>query len=220
MRFRLSLPVALCLLPATSACSFMSGVTLAGSGVSETDERQVDTFSEVESLGSIDLSIRVGEQIAVVVRGDDNLLEHIITDVSGDRLTVSMKNGSYSTNAPLEVDITLPALTELELIGSGDAQIQGLRGGDLTLVVQGSGDVVATGQVEHLQARISGSGDMALRELRAQTVHAKVHGSGDMEVHAEEKLTASVHGSGEIDYWGDPKERDVDSFGAGDVRGH
>ncbi len=61
---------------------------------------------------------------------------------------------------------------------------------------------------------------MELRELKAQTVLAKVHGSGDMEVHAEEKLTASVHGSGEIDYWGDPEERDVNSFGSGDVKGH
>ncbi len=220
MHSRLPLLLVFGLLPASLACSFVSGVTLAGSGVSASDERKVDSFDEIESLGSIDLSIRIGEQAAVVVRGDDNLLEHIVTEVSGNRLTVSMENGSYSTETPLVVDITLPALTELELIGSGDAEIEGLRGGDLTLVVQGSGDVVATGQVDQLEARISGSGDMELRELKAQTVLAKVHGSGDMEVHAEEKLTASVHGSGEIDYWGDPEERDVNSFGSGDVKGH
>ncbi len=156
MHSRLPLLLVFCLLPASLACSFVSGATLAGSGVSASDERKVDSFDEIESLGSIDLSIRIGEQTAVVVRGDDNLLEHIVTEVSGNRLTVSMENGSYSTQIPLVVDITLPALTELELIGSGDAEIEGLRGGDLTLVVQGSGDVVATGQVDQLEARISG----------------------------------------------------------------
>lgn len=211
---------ALILLPSLVSCSFLAQPKYEGSGVSAHAARQSDSFDSVKLVGSIDVVIEVGEARSIVIDGDDNLIEHVITEVRGDQLEVRLENGSYTINTPLVVTVSMPELEAAELVGSGDLRISGLDAGALSLSVVGSGDVSATGKVDRLKAHVTGSGDMQLRELQATSVDAEVTGSGDLSLSVEENLKASVQGSGDIDYWGEPEALDLDTMGSGSITRH
>ena len=208
----------------SSGCSFHyslgGGPTYFGSGVKLVDTRDVRDFDEIDVLGATDVRVRVGEQTRIVVSGDDNLIDHVLTEVDGRTLEVRMENGSYNMKKPLVVTIYTPGLDALTIKGSGDAFLSGLDEDELRLSVMGSGDVEAEGMVEHLIARVKGSGDMSLKELRARHADVSVKGSGDITLYASESLDASVMGSGDISYWGNPVERSVSEMGSGDIEAH
>ena len=220
MSIRLSHALCLLSLLTLGACSLHFGAKHTGSGVLGTATRECRTFDEIEALGSIDIVVRIGDTHSVVVTGDDNLIEYVLTEVKGDRLHIRLDNGSYNLNKPLIVTVTLPALEHAQLTGSGDVSITGLEQDSISLVVVGSGDVTASGRVNDLEAHVTGSGDMELRGLRARSVEATVQGSGDLSLTAEEKLNASVQGSGDIDYWGGPQDLEKVTRGSGSITGH
>jgi hypothetical protein len=212
------------LLLGLSACSYSThlglGPSFEGSGVFAGDVRHPAEFEHVEVLGSIDLVVRVGQATQLEVTGDDNLLSRVRTEVHEGRLRVQLESGSYELNRPLTVSVSTPRLRSVVIQGSGDAKISGLTSGSLSLSVLGSGDVTAAGRLDRLEATVQGSGDMELRDLHARFVEASVQGSGDLTLYAEEGLVASVQGSGDIDYWGSPREREIESFGSGEVTAH
>ena len=95
-----------------TGCNFNGsfGPQLKGSGVAKTEERAVDAFSEILVEGPIELELTVGPTASVVVTADDNILPHVVTDVAGDRLRISV-DASYSTSLGVKVKATTPALT-------------------------------------------------------------------------------------------------------------
>jgi Putative auto-transporter adhesin, head GIN domain len=72
---------------AVTSCSTDSGTE--GSGTEASNVRKVPSFNAVEVSGQADAVVTVGEARKVTVRGDDNLLEHVETEVSGDGLEIS-----------------------------------------------------------------------------------------------------------------------------------
>lgn len=194
-----------------------SGNCVVGSGVLASESREVAEFRAVRGSGSVDLVVRVGAGRAVLVRGDDNLIERIETVVEDGELRVRVRSGGYRTRQPLVVEISTPSLDELSLSGSGDAVISGLAGGAFSIHVSGSGDVRASGSLDELVVSLSGSGDVELTDLAARRASVALSGSGDARIHATEELTAAISGSGDVSYRGSPKVRKVVS-GSGDVR--
>lgn len=205
----------------SSGCSFHyslgGGPTYLGSGTKLVDTREIRDFERIEVFGSSDVRVRVGEATRVVVSGDDNIIDHVLTEVDGSTLEVRMENGSYRMKKPLVVTVYTPSLEALTIRGSGDAFLSGLDENELRLSVMGSGDVEAEGSVERLVARVKGSGDMSLRDLRARHADVSVMGSGDISLYASDSLDASVKGSGDISYWGNPTERSISEMGSGDI---
>ena len=65
--------------------------TTEGSGVSATQARDVAAFSSVELAGSNNVVIHVGDRQkqSVVVKGDDNLLQRVTTEVQSGRLVIA-----------------------------------------------------------------------------------------------------------------------------------
>src|SRR5215475_1784510 len=61
-----------------------SSSTTEGSGVPAAQTRDLPAFDSVELAGSNNVSIRVGEKQAVVVKADDNLLDRVTTEVKSD----------------------------------------------------------------------------------------------------------------------------------------
>ena len=56
-----------------------------------------------------------------------------------------------------------------------------------------------------LPSTLSGSGDVKLADLKAETVKVSIHGSGDTEIFASESLDVEIFGSGDVHYKGEPK---------------
>lgn len=200
--------------------SSWSGARFVGSGHRETQNRELsERVDRIVVQGSLDVSARAGEAPGIVVSGDHNLIDRVVTDVEGERLVVRLENGSYDFTEEMRVTVFLPELRELTIRGSGDADVEGLDGEHLELAIQGSGDVRARGFVRRLEASIHGSGDLELRELEVETANVRVKGSGDIRVTARDEVDAAVHGSGDVHVHG-PCQVRARTFGSGDVKVH
>jgi hypothetical protein len=192
------------------------GTEKEGSGVEASESREVDSFSRISLSGAADVVVTVGEAQAVTVRGDDNLLGDVKTEVDDGRLKIS-EDGQLDPKVGITVEITVPDLEEVDVSGAGDVTVEGLRGEVFRVDVSGAGNVEASGRVDRVEAEISGAGDVRLTELVARDATADISGAGSIRLHATESLTASVSGAGSVVYTGDPAKVETDVSGAGQV---
>jgi hypothetical protein len=206
---------ALAALLALAAC----GAQKEGSGVEAVETREVATFTRIELSGEAGVVVTVGEAQQVTVRGDDNLLEDVKTEVDDGALEISQPgNLDLHPKAGLMVEVTVRDLEAVEVSGAGDISIAGVRGDLFRIEVSGAGNVEAGGEVDRVEAEVSGVGDLRLGALVAREATVSVSGAGDVEVNATDSLSASVSGAGDIVYTGDPEDVETDVSGAGEIR--
>ncbi len=181
-----------------------SATGVQGSGVAASEARVVTPFTSVDLAGSNNVVVRIGQKQSVVVHADENLLDRVTTEVESGTLVVANTPGSFSTQSPMRVDVTVPALSALTLSGSGNVVVEGIGAESLTVSLPGSGTLTGTGTATRLDVTVSGSGEVQLGQLVASDVRAVVSGSGAVFVTATGSLDASVPGSGAIMYAGNP----------------
>lgn len=211
------LSLASILVLALAGCTMGSPFSVAGSGVSGTEPREVEQFDRVNLRGSGTVNVTIGQERSVRITADDNILPLIETLVSGGELVIEPK-GSISPKTRIWVDIVVPSLKAAAITGSGDIVVTGLDEPEVAFTVSGSGDVRAAGSAGKVRSEIRGSGDILLRDLKARSVAVSVSGSGSAEVNASDDLTASIAGSGNVRYVGQPKNVQQSISGSGSVR--
>ncbi|KQQ32956.1 hypothetical protein ASF61_12750 [Duganella sp. Leaf126] len=114
-------------------------------------------------------------------------------------------NGSGSMNASGLASTAIDAT----LNGSGRLQLGRLQGQSLTLDQRGSGSASASGSVERLRVRLSGSGSADLAGLASRDADIATNGSGSVTAMASGSLVAGSNGSGSITVYGNPAQRSV-----------
>ena len=174
-----------------------------GSGVAASVTRALGPYTAVELAGTNVVHVVVGGKQSVVVHGDDNLLKRVKTTVRDESLVISTP-GTFSTRAPMSVDVSVPSLTALTLSGSGNVDVGGVASKSFVVSLPGSGNVSVTGTVDRLDASLPGSGNEYLFGLHARDARADVSGSGNILVDVARTLNATIAGSGTIVYHGSP----------------
>ena len=149
--------------------SFTDGVR--GSGVPATQARTVPSFGAIDLTGSSSITVHVGTRQTVVVHADDNLINRVTTDVRDGVLVVS-ERGSFSTNLPLNVEVTVPTLAAARLMGSGTITAEGVTAERSPPKLPGSGLLTVSGTVARLDATLAGSGNMQLGEPHRPLRHS------------------------------------------------
>ena len=187
-----------------------------GSGVLAREQRRVNEFHDIRIKGGVDVFFRRDADTRVELSGDDNLLKLIRTDVDGGVLTIS-STGSYQTQMPLRVALTGPQLSAVEMDGSGDIRLTGLKEKFIRLDLNGSGDVNAEGRTEQLAVRLKGSGNVDAKNLTADTAEIQLRGSGDIDVNVRQLLDVAIIGSGNVTYFGNPGKIEQQIIGSGDI---
>jgi hypothetical protein len=187
-----------------------------GSGVPVALPRELPPFSAVELAGVNQVTIGVGGEQYVVVRGDDNVVG-LITTVVRDGVLVIDQADSVEAVTPLSVELTVPSLDEVRLSGSGAIAVDGHGLDALSVELPGAGVIRAGGTVSRLDVDLAGAGQADLRELVAKDATVAVSGTGAVLVHATSTLEVSVSGTGSVSYWGDPDRVDRAITGVGSV---
>ncbi len=199
-----SLPLGLALISALllAGCQSMT-VTRRGSGIRMEQTREVGTFRAIQLAIPARVSVRVGEPASFRIAGDDNVVPDVITEIRDDTLHIEFDD-DFTTDATFDVDISCPELTGFAIAGSGTATIEDCGGDKLSLAIAGSGTITATGSAQYLDGTISGSGELALGELRAREANLTISGSGTIDVGVDEQLRYAIAGAGQIHYHGSP----------------
>jgi hypothetical protein len=191
--------------------------SVAGEGAVTNETRTVAPFRRVVVNGSTDVVIEAGTSQDVRLEAQPNVAEVIRTDVNGDTLTVSTDR-SYSTRERAVVHIAVPDLDAVNLDGSADAQISGVHGDSLALVVHGSGGFTVSGETGDLTYECSGSGDGNLEGLQSRNADVRIYGSGDLRLAVSDDLSVRIYGSGDVSYRGSPRVHQT-IMGSGTVSG-
>jgi hypothetical protein len=160
---------------------------------------------------------------SIHVSGSGNIVAGGTIYVGGRRGGVNMQfngpvGGVVIGQGRCIVGIALPEAPSIRIKGSGDVTLYDLQQSVLDVGVQGSGDITAFGQVEHLDAEVAGSGDVDAGELVAMSADLSVAGSGDIDAYVTQSVKASVAGSGDIVVRGNPPIRDHSVAGSGDIK--
>jgi predicted small secreted protein len=216
-----------------SACNIVRG-----SGDLVTESRDVSGFDSIDLSGTGEVIITQGEGESLTIETDDNIMEHITSEVRGgtlylgtedltnilptrlvftlgvDELSAADVSGSGSIEAgSIETDSL-----ELDVSGSGSVNVDSLTAGDLSVRISGSGDIKLAGEVPEQDIDISGSGNYGAGDLLSETAIISVSGSGAATLWATGSLDADVSGSGSIDYYGNPTVTSSTS-GSSDING-
>ncbi|MEI6048140.1 MAG: DUF2807 domain-containing protein [Bacteroidota bacterium] len=128
------------------------------------ETRNVTGFTRVSFGVSGEMYINLGPEFKVVLEGEKDLLEDILTEVTGGKLVIKKENRRLNMNEKVTVYITMPAIEGLGVSGSGRAEIKdAVKADNLDLSVSGSGKLYTTDVViGNLDCGISGSGDIII----------------------------------------------------------
>ena len=187
-----------------------------GSGVAATSTRALPNFSGMDLAGSNNVTVVAGARQSVVVHADSNLLSRVTTQVKAGTLIIG-DVGSFEAKSPMYVEVSVPSLTALDLSGSGNITVTGIRASRLTVTVPGSGDIAASGSVARLNAESTAPVMRNSAVSSRGTLNAVVSGSGTIFVTATQSLDAKVPGSGAVFYSGNPAKVTTSITGSGAV---
>jgi hypothetical protein len=200
-----------------------SVVCTEGTGPVQTDKREPGSFKEIALELSADVTVLKGESTSLVIEAQSNLIDKIKTKTRGDKLTIS-DEGCINSKERIKITVYLPELEALEVNGSGNIMVPDtFQVKDITLEINGSGDIkgkfiaakiesdirgsgniILTGSANKHTMEILGSGNIKAGDLPSNSSEVRVSGSGDVFVYAIQNLDVKINGSGTVHYKGKP----------------
>jgi len=192
---------------------------VAGNGDVTVTQREVDSFTGVRVSGSYRVNLVPGGHGPVIVETDENIQDHVITEVRDNTLYIRTRNET-SIRRYTEMNITVNAAVIEDLRTSGSSRItfDGLHQNTLDVRTSGSSRISGTGDVDELSIRSSGSSRIDLAGLTALTADVRSSGSSRISVNASDLVQARTSGSSRVEYTGDPARVDSRSSGSSRVR--
>jgi hypothetical protein len=193
-------------LAALSAACGMGRLTVyTGSGNVIREDRPVSSFSTIVLEGAAEVVINQGASESLTIEAEDNLLPLIASEVSDGVLHLYL-------GRPGSRDVVSPTQPIRFLVGVKDL-------GALYLAGRGSIHAGAL-QVPNLKVNMSGSGDVTLDELRAETLTVTLNASGNFTASGEtHRLEVFLEGTDQVVDAGDLESQTalVSLGGEGDV---
>jgi len=215
-------------------------VRITGSGNVVTQEEGITGFDKVDISQSFSVDITQGESFRVVIRVDDNLVEHLNVVKQGSTLKIGLDPSRAYTivNATMEAEVTMPELVGLDLSGSSDANVSGfesskslvvdlsgnsdllgdIQAGDTRFDVSGNSSVIMTGSAGDVSVDASGSSEVDLTDYPASDANVDASGASTVTVNLSGRLNADASGSSNIYYLGDPELGSIDTSGSSNIQ--
>ena len=232
-----SLMLGCSLLPSLS--DILPGEALTGSGNVVTREFDLSGFDQVEVTNAFEVEIRQGDAFSVIVRVDDNVEQYLDVVQQASTLRIGLKpisSGTVSATT-LEAEVTMPALTGLELSGASDVSVadfkstvplyvevsgaSSLRGdieaGGLRFDFSGASEVKLSGSGEDLVMDVSGASSADLADFPVADADIEVSGASSATVSVSGQLDLEVSGASRVRYRGNPTLGSVDASGGSSI---
>ena len=199
-----------------SPVSFVFGSKVHGSGNIVTDNRQTGDFSGVDVGGILNVEIKKGETVSVIVEADDNVAPLIKTVVKDGTLKIWSEK-KFKTKNGVRVFVSAPNIERIDSSGVAKVSYTGISGGSLEVEASGASKVELAGNVESLDIDMSGASRIAAKKLVAETADVDGSGAASLTVQVNSTLRADVSGPSSVNYSGDPAELKKSVSGAGRV---
>ena len=190
---------------------------IKGSGNLKNESRNLAGFKKIKAGGAVKLDVTIQSGFSVSVETDDNLLEHIVTEVKGDTLTIESR-GKISPSDFINVKVTMPEVTNMDLSGASTGVIADIKTEDLKLVVSGASKIQVSGEVKRLVASVSGASGVDAEGLRTENADVDASGASNATVNAVNIADLTASGASSVYYVGDPKNLTQNSSGVSSIK--
>jgi pimeloyl-ACP methyl ester carboxylesterase len=207
----------------------LAGCGTHGSGNVVTEDVPVAQFDRVSLTGMGTAIITQGDEAALTIEGEDNLIGHVNAKVVNSTLIIDFPGkearGAIRPTKPISFHVRVEELAGLELSGlgniqaslldserlevsvsgGGDVTIDALTAKELLLRLTGLGDAELAGQVKVQRVLINSGGEYRGERLESQNCYVEASGLGDATVWATDALDVRISGGGNVEYYGAPQ---------------
>ena len=208
------------------------------------ENRYIDQFDAVSVSAGIDLYLTQSNKHSLKIVAEEEIMEHIITELNGDELVIKMNNnGSRSwwrnmrNTEPIKVYVSFQEIKYISASGGSDVHgetviasdqlaIRGSGGSDIKLEIDATGlecnssggsDLYLSGKAATLEAKSSGGSDLNARDLVVQNCYLTSSGGSDAKVTVEGEIEVSASGASDAYIYGNPKVISRRASGASDI---
>lgn len=209
---------------------------IRGNNIIATESRNVSSFNAISSQGSFNVYVSYDSVSSLEIKAEENIIPYINTYVRRNTLYLEVQdNRCIRENQPVKIYVNTNSIEQLSLLGSGSIDCSWIDESSVILDILGSGDIIATVNVDYLEANvagsgeirlygfadrcsmdITGSGDIAALNMESNECFADIAGTGDMYVWVNDLLDGEILGTGNIYYTGNPSI-DVVITGTGNI---
>jgi len=179
---------------------------------SENLSMAVKTSAELKNEGSLNTKSISIELFSNVKGGLE--LETQSADISiGGAGEISLKGETDALNVNISGAANLNAkellANKVAITSAGSSNLQSTAKSSLKAEITGTGNLGFYGEVETLNIKISGFGEVDASELKAKEAVLKIAGSGKADLDVSDKLYVEISGSGIVNYLGSPSVTQV-----------
>jgi hypothetical protein len=218
-----------------SSCSGFDCIDGSGNQISE--NRNVGSFTRVETSGSIKVILKQGPVNSVKVTADDNIIKDIETDVRGNRLIIDLE-GNFCDVGPITVYVTskeyegVDASGAVEIVSDGklnlkdfELDLSGASKVDLDLNAanvktssSGASEISLKGQAGSHELELSGSTSVEALDFIVGRYRIESSGASESRINVLNELNISSSGSSDVEYRGNPSSIKNSESGASSLK--
>jgi len=206
---------------------------IEGSGNQVTETRDIGTFTQVKTSGSLKIVLSQDSTSSVRILADDNIQEEIQTRLSGSTLKIDI-DGNFCDAGPVTIYLSSKDYQKIESSGSVEILSDGkLDLNELDVDLQGSSKVTLDLNVKSLKTSSSGSSEIVLKGQAGRhdldmTGSSSVEalgfvvgeyrisstGASKSRINVLNSLDVNSRGASEVEYKGKPSIINKDNSGA------
>jgi hypothetical protein len=186
-----------------AGCHGQFGAQIKGSGKRELQKREVAAFTSISTEGAFTVEVTCGKDRSLEVEGDDNVLEYVTSDVSGNTLRLKNRK-NYSTSEPVKFKISVPNLDGLSVNGAGHIDVKGINNDKFEIDMNGAPTITVSGDTKLVDIGANGAGKIDAQKLHAARGVVDSRGVARIDVDVANQLDVSVQGPSTVTYKGDP----------------
>ena len=211
-----------------------TGVKLIGSGNLVTETFDYSDFTGIKAENGMHVELISSDSYKIEVVADDNVIDYIEVNKSGDTLKIKPKSNTHFRNATLTAKVNMPDLYKLELSGGSHASISGFNSShDLSVRLSGGshlsepmipGDIAAgnadfnlsggshvalSGSAENLDVRCSGGSHIILKDFSVNDANINLSDGSHATVNVGGTLNADLNDGSRVTCIGEPTMGDI-----------
>lgn len=191
-----------------------------------TEKRGVSDFTSLSVSIPVKVFLIESNTPSLQLKGPEELLEHVVTEVTLEKLSIRARKGDELPSGieAVEIYVSIPKIERVSLEGAGSIEGRGefpiktlnisvkgpghlvlsVKGGTIFADLEGSGQMLLIGVADQATFEVKGPGRIEAVSLLAQNVVVKIEGSGEALVNVMQNLSVEIDGDGTVRYGGKP----------------
>ncbi len=187
-------------------------------------EREIPLFKNLDVGGAFNVYFTQSDKTSLIVEADENLMEKIMTEVSGNELKIYSKNIKNAT--ALNIYVSNPVIEKIDVSGAATLESENsLSAKNLKIIASGAAEAMLSVDVDELETRASGASNVRLSgsayfhqiktsgaaevkagDLVTTKTEANASGASEIRINATEEVRSSKSGAGSISVSGNPEK--------------